>query len=128
MQTVGVFVDESKENVLKCLADGVIDIAQLHGKEPPSDIAWLKEHTKKPIMKAFCMGNKQEDADDDKLLACIRQTKADYILFDSGRGSGMTFNWKKLQELRKQIDKPFFLAGGISEENVQQALRFMQYR
>lgn len=55
IKAVGVFVDESIENIAKLLSDNIIDLAQLHGSEDEEYIARLKALTDKPVIKAFCI-------------------------------------------------------------------------
>lgn len=114
IKAVGVFVDETPKTVAKLLNDGVIDIAQLHGKEEENYIKQLRQFTDKPIIKAFCI----ENADD---LLQAKQSTADYILLDSGAGTGRVFNWKLIQHIKR----PYFLAGGLSLENVEKAINML---
>lgn len=112
IRAVGVFVDEAPEEVARLLNAGIIDIAQLHGTEDEAYIAKLRELTDKPVIKAFRM-----DAED--VLARASECSADAILLDSGAGSGMTFNWKML----KHFTRKYFLAGGLTPDNVAEAIR-----
>jgi phosphoribosylanthranilate isomerase len=45
------------------------------------------------------------------------KSAVDYILLDSGKGTGETFNWQVIEEIKK----PFFLAGGINSQNIREA-------
>lgn len=112
VKAVGVFVDEDIDNVSKLLKNGTIDIAQLHGNEDNSYIEKLKKLINSPVIKAF-----QIKSGDD--IAEARNSAADYVLLDSGKGSGQIFNW----ELIKSINRPYFLAGGLDTENIQSAIR-----
>ena len=112
IQAVGVFVDESVQQVAKLLREHVIDIAQLHGSEDDDYIRTLRELTNKPIIKAFRI---QEESDLDEIEAC----SADYVLLDSGAGCGETFEWR----LIKNIKRPFFLAGGLDASNANCAVQ-----
>ncbi len=103
---VGVFVDEEIENVVRLVKDGVIDIVQLHGHENEEYISALRESLNCHIIKAFCI----ESKDDIALANC---TSADYVLLDSGGGTGETFD----HSLIKEISKPYFLAGGLTPLN-----------
>ena len=94
------------------LNKGIIDIAQLHGVEDENEINQLRALTDKPIIKAFCI-KKSEDITNAE--SCL----ADYILLDSGEGTGTVFDWKKIQN----IQRPYFLAGGLSIDNVENAVR-----
>ena len=111
IQAVGVFVDESVQQVAKLLREHVIDIAQLHGSEDDDYIRTLRELTNKPIIKAFRIN---EESDLDAIEAC----SADYVLLDSGAGCGETFEWR----LIKNIKRPFFLAGGLDASNANRAV------
>ena len=111
IQAVGVFVDESVQQVAKLLHEHVIDIAQLHGSEDDDYIRTLRELTNKPIIKAFRIN---EESDLDAIEAC----SADYVLLDSGAGCGEIFEWR----LIKNIKRPFFLAGGLDASNANRAV------
>lgn len=117
IQAVGVFVNETPETVAGLLENGIIDIAQLHGGENAEYIRKLRGLTKKPIIKAFRI----ESADDIKKA---EKSSADYILLDSGAGTGTIFDWNLLPG----IQRPYFLAGGLSPENAEHVIRqFMPY-
>ena len=110
---VGVFVNAAPERVEELLLDGTIRIAQLHGQEDESYIRELKTYTDKLIIKAFSIKTAE---DIEKAL----QSPADYILLDQGGGgTGKTFDWSLIPE----IQRPFFLAGGIGASNLGQAIR-----
>ena len=111
IQAVGVFVDESVQQVAKLLREHVIDLAQLHGSEDDDYIRTLRELTNKPIIKAFRIN---EESDLDAIEAC----SADYVLLDSGAGCGEIFEWR----LIKNIKRPFFLAGGLDASNANRAV------
>ena len=84
IQSVGVFVNEKPETVVKLLQDGTIDIAQLHGAEDEEYIIQLRQLTDKPIIKAFRI----ETASDIERLCKARQI----IYCDSGAGTGTVFD------------------------------------
>ena len=106
IQSVGVFVDEDVDVVCSCLKEGIIDIAQLHGNEDENYILKVKEFG--PTIKAFQI--KTNEDIEEALLS-----KADYVLFDQGKGSGKTFDWS----LIPRIERKFFLAGGITLDNIE---------
>ncbi len=112
VKAVGVFVDEDIDNVSKLLKNGTIDIAQLHGNEDNSYIEKLKKRINTPVIKAFQIKSGED-------IAEAQNSAADYVLLDSGKGSGQIFNW----ELIKSINRPYFLAGGLDTENIQSAIR-----
>ena len=112
--SVGIFVDAGCDEILKLYEDEIIEIAQLHGSENEDYIKYLKENTNNElkIIKAIEMS-------DDKDLSNYDNSQADYLLLDSGKGTGKTFDWRLI---RKDLKKEFFLAGGINSENVKKAI------
>ena len=112
IQAVGVFVDEKPESVAYILNSGIIDIAQLHGGEDENYIKQLRHLTDKPIIKAFRI----EKASD---IAEAEHCSADYVLLDSGAGTGTVFDWELIQNIRR----PYFLAGGLRLDNVDDAVK-----
>lgn len=108
---VGVFVDEDADVVAGLVNRRIIDVVQLHGKETDSYMQKLREQADCTIIKAFRVKNR------DDILAANRSL-ADYVLLDSGAGSGETFAWSLLQEMKR----PYFLAGGLTPENVTSAI------
>ena len=112
--SVGVFVDAEPEEILSLFEDEIIDVAQLHGLESEEYIMQLKEKTDNglKIIKAIEIS---EDTD----LSVYDLSAADYLLLDSGKGSGKTFDWSLI---RKDIKKEFFLAGGLNSKNVTRAI------
>lgn len=112
IQAVGVFVDENAETIASLLNNNIIDLAQLHGTETNEYISALKKLTAKPVIQAFCIKAKED-------LALAEKSIAEYILLDSGAGTGNTFDW----ELLHDIKRPYFLAGGLHPENVRPAIQ-----
>ena len=111
IKAVGVFVNENTETIADLLNNGVIDIAQLHGDEDGDYIKRLRQLTDKPIIKAFRI----KIAND---IETAEHSSADYILLDSGAGTGTVFDWS----LIKIINRPYFLAGGLDVQNVRAAI------
>ena len=117
IKAVGVFVDAPVEEVSDLLNRGIIDIAQLHGHEDEDYIDALRELTDKPLMQAFQLKGESEEEAKFTLLQA-KYSSADYVLIDSGMGSGRPFNW----DLLKGFDREYFLAGGLEEGNVAEAI------
>ena len=114
IRAVDVFVDENPKTVADLLDQGVIDIVQLHGREDESYIKKLRTLTDCPVIQAFCVKNEYDAAQ-------AQRSTADYILLDSGAGTGTIFDWKLIQD----IQRPYFLAGGLSPDNVGEAVRYL---
>ena len=107
---VGVFVDSDFDAIMNTVNLGAIRIAQLHGNEPEELVKRLQENGV-PVIRAFQI--KSEDDVKKAETSC-----ADHILLDSGKGSGLTFDWSVL----KNATRPYFLAGGLDPENVSRAV------
>lgn len=117
---VGVFVNEDPKIITAYAEQKLIDLVQLHGDEDDGYIRRLRQHIPLPIIKAIRV---KEAADIKKAqdLAC------DFLLFDayahdSYGGTGTAFNWSLLGD----SNKPYFLAGGLSAQNVNMALSTCQ--
>lgn len=108
---VGVFVNETVENIAAAVKCGAIKIAQLHGDESEEDIKALKSMGI-PVIRAFRIKCKAD---------CERAESscADYVLLDSGGGSGEVFDWSLISGIKRD----FFLAGGITPENAAEAIK-----
>jgi len=115
IQAVGVFVDAPIEMVTNAAASGIIDLIQLHGSEDNSYISRLREAVSIPIIKAVKVRNAEDIANSPKL--------ADFLLLDNGTGTGKMFDHEVLKGLK--IPKPFFLAGGLTPENLSEIPRNM---
>lgn len=112
IEAVGVFVDEDIEVVKSLLDDGIIDIAQLHGNEDENYITELQESTDKSVIKAFKIRSIRD-------LADAEDSSAEFLLLDSGMGTGKTFDW----DLLDVAERFYFLAGGLDPDNAAEAIR-----
>lgn len=118
---VGVFVNAPVEEAAKLLNQGIIDVAQLHGEESENYIQRLKELTGGAvIIKAVRVASREE-------VPKSLNTRSDYLLFDAYSplahgGTGQTFDWSMIEG----VTKPFFLAGGITADNVAEAIAAVQ--
>ena len=115
IQAVGVFVNELPAIVAGYLEEGVIDLAQLHGNESEEYIHSLRFRTGGELIKAFSIKTRED-------VEKAKKSSADYILLDHGKGgTGESFDWS----LIRNMDRPYFLAGGLNAENVEQAMEPM---
>lgn len=117
IQAVGVFVNEPLETVAALSRQKIIDIVQLHGDEDASYISRLKEKISAPIIRAVRVQSKEQVLEAEKL-------PCDYLLLDTfveGQygGSGKQFDPSLIPG---QLQKPYFLAGGLDEQNVREIL------
>ena len=117
IRSVGVFVNAPIERILRLYDSGTIDIAQLHGQEDSDYITKLKKRTGIPVIKAIRMETMED-------ILRAKDTAADYPLLDNGAGgTGKRFDWSLIKELKR----PYFLAGGIGADNIDEALSFRPY-
>lgn len=114
IQAVGVFVDEDIENVVRCIKETRIDLVQLHGHESDAYIKTIQQYV--PVIKAFVIH-------DDRDIQEALDSPADYILLDQGKGGGKAFDWS----LIPRIERPFFLAGGITLNNIEKIKSIKPY-
>lgn len=110
--TVGVLADAELREAAELLRSGLIDMAQLHGSESESYAEQLQRLSGRPVIRAFPVRTAED-------VRRAESSSADYILLDSGAGTGRTFDWKLLKGLRR----PYFLAGGLSPDNAEEAVR-----
>ena len=120
IKTVGVFVNETVENLLKIAEEVKLDVIQLHGDEDESFIQILKEQSNVEVWKAVQV---RSAADAEKWI----DSSADMLLFDAYHkdergGTGEVFDWSSLDE----FERPFMLAGGIDSTNVARAIRMVR--
>ena len=117
IKTVGVFVNETLDNLVSIATEANLDVVQLHGDEDEAFIQSLKERTNVEVWKAVQI---RSAADAEVWI----DSSADMLLFDAYHkdergGTGEVFDWTSLDE----FERPFMLAGGIDGTNVARAIR-----
>lgn len=117
IKTVGVFVNETLDNLVSIATETNLDVVQLHGDEDEAFIQSLKERTNVEVWKAVQI---RSAADAEAWI----DSRADMLLFDAYHkdergGTGEVFDWSCLDE----FERPFMLAGGIDSTNVARAIR-----
>ncbi len=114
IKKVGVFVNETTENINQILNGFDFDVIQLHGSESPETVKKLKSKAYQ-VIKVFSM----KTGFDFSLLQQY-QGLCDYFLFDTATpkygGSGIKFNWDLLKQYNGST--PFLLSGGISINDI----------
>ena len=117
IKTVGVFVNETVDNLVTIANEANLDAVQLHGDEDEAFIQSLKERTNVEVWKAVQI---RSAADAEAWI----DSSADMLLFDAYHkdergGTGEVFDWSCLDA----FERPFMLAGGIDSTNVARAIR-----
>jgi phosphoribosylanthranilate isomerase len=123
---VGLFVDPENDQIDKTLLVVKLDVLQLHGSETPDRVADLKTRTGKKVMKVIKVSDPQDIAAAESYVQI-----ADALMFDAKPPKGMkdalpggnavSFDWRILSGHKWPL--PWMLAGGLTSENVAQAVK-----
>ena len=109
VKKVGVFVSPSRADLLEAIEKVGLDLVQVHGQVADD----LFEDLPCASIQAV-----QVDGDGH-----VTNSQADYLLFDAPvAGSGQTFDWGQLDTT--ELSQPFFIAGGLNEDNVARAIQY----
>ena len=110
---VGVFVNADTDEIVSLIEQNIIDAVQLHGNEGRAYIEELRRLLPRPvpIIEAVRI---RSSADIQRAAASV----ADFVLLDGGNGAGVTFDWSLIAGL----NRPYFLAGGLTPANVAAAV------
>lgn len=121
IKKVGVFVNASLEEIEEKVTKYQLDFIQLHGDESP-ELCHLLQQNKFKVIKAFSVDNKFNFSTLNYYI-----NFCDYFLFDTKGtnygGNGITFDWSVLENYK--LEKPYFLSGGIGEENIDEVKSFL---
>lgn len=112
IKAVGVFVNSPETTCAEYANCGIIDVIQLHGDEDADFIRRLRELTGAPIIKSAKIRTPED-------IGRVQALGADYVLLDNGTGTGEMFDHSLLDGA--EIRQPFFLAGGLTPENLRWA-------
>ena len=123
VQRVGLFVNPSDDELMAVLNQVRLDIIQLHGKETPERVEEVRLTFGLPVMKALAI-----ETEEDVEAAKAYDGVADKLLFDAKPpkgaknpgGNAIAFDWKLLTDTQWSV--PWMLAGGLTVENVKDAL------
>jgi phosphoribosylanthranilate isomerase len=126
VRKVAVLVDESDARIAEVLAACDLDILQLHGKETPERVAEIRARFGKPVIKVISVSSAEDIA-----RVAAYEPVADFLMFDAKPpksmvgalpgGNALSFDWTLLAGRR--FEKPWFLAGGLTPDNVADAAR-----
>lgn len=123
---VGVFVNATADEIDAVCERVVLDCLQLHGDEPPEFVAGI---TRLPVIRAFCLGDDGAAPVTAYLAKCWELgALPSMVLVDAHRpghfgGTGSTADWSTAREMRDTPGvPPLVLAGGLTEDNVAEAV------
>jgi phosphoribosylanthranilate isomerase len=108
-------MDEPLDNVIRISRISGVEMVQLHGHESEEYVEYVKRTLERPVIKAY-------KASEDGALEKAANSNADYVMIDSGAGSGKKFDWSIL----KGFKRDYFLAGGLDPESVGEAIRLLE--
>lgn len=117
IKSIGIFTDSPFEMIMQAVNLNIIDLIQLHGNENEDYIKSLKSITNKPVIKAIRADNAED-------ILRWNNSISDYLILDNGKGgTGKIFDWN----LAAVCGKEYFLAGGINQDNIENALKLHPY-
>jgi phosphoribosylanthranilate isomerase len=108
---VGIFVDQTVDEVVTAARIAGIAVIQLHGVEDDTAVEQLRQLTDLPVWQAFKVNGPET-------LEAAARSSADLVLLDNGAGSGQCFDWT----LISSFTRPYLLAGGLTASNIPDAL------
>ena len=111
IRSVGVFVDQDLDDVIETARFVGFNMVQLHGSEDEEYITAVRSSLGIPVIKSFGLSEGQ--------LSLARETSADMVLIDPGRGSGEAFDYSLLNGIGRSI----IIAGGLTPDNVGETIR-----
>ena len=122
IKRIGVFVNAKEDEILKAVDDWKLEMVQLHGEESPVFCEKISNHVK--TIKAFRVNEEESLA----YKVAPYENAVEYYLFDAmGKqygGTGNKFDWKVIAEAN--IEKPYFLSGGLGPDDVTSIQAFKQ--
>jgi len=136
IEKIGVFVNETPDRVAEIALEGGLTGAQLHGDEPPSELAEYRRTLgrRRKLIKTLQARELLAEGGDHRLNAYLEEHGSlDAILLDAGRpgqrgGTGTRFDWEaavpRVQKIKTVL--PVVIAGGLTAENVRQAIRIFE--
>ena len=124
VKIVGVFVSPSLKELQAVIRIAKLDLVQIHGELFPEIVSCISI----PVIQSF-------DGQSPELPSLLASSTADFYLLDApitnetyAGGNGKTFDWQKISsESQKQLKKkPFFIAGGLTQANVTEAIQLFE--
>ena len=121
VQTVGLFVNASSDEILEVLKTVSLDVLQFHGDETPEQCQKIAKLTGRRWYKAIQV---KPDLDVISTIKQYQQVGASAMLLDAWHpelkgGTGHSFDWSQFP----QLDIPLILAGGLKPENIENAIK-----
>lgn len=123
VERIGVFMNNTAAEIASIVSQVELTGIQMHGEEfPPEVYTWLPKGRRDSMRKIKTVLMRDEFAPDSESFAYAPGV-VDAWLFDSGAGSGKTFDWQAARKQLSERQGQFILAGGLTSENVGEAIR-----
>jgi len=119
--SVGIFVDEPLEELIKIVKKCGLKNIQLHGNESPEYCREAGSRCSVPVIKAIRVADETAITAMQSYLESVNYFLLDTASSEAPGGTGAVFNWD-IAVKAKELNKPFFLAGGLTPENVADAI------
>jgi len=129
--TVGVVMPSDLQSSLRIIKKTEVDALQIHGNSPATMIRELKEKTRIKIIRSVPIAididvtasiNEIEKYIESGIGAILLDTKGE----ENAGGTGQKHDWSKSREIKESINCPIILAGGLTPENVAEAIRVVE--
>jgi len=126
IERIGVFSNDSAVHVREVVELAGLSAVQLHGEESPEFVAQLRSKWPRAprigVIKTVLVNESFAQRFQE---VCRDQDCFDSILLDAGAGSGRTFDWQKAKPHLARSGKRLIVAGGLTPQNVGQAIRVL---
>jgi phosphoribosylanthranilate isomerase len=124
VERIGVFQDETAERIRETVEYAGLTAVQLHGGETPQTVAALSGHRPRTARIGIIKTIVVRDDFQVRFDRLVQNHEGiDSILLDAGAGSGRTFDWQSVRPLLKNAGMRLIVAGGLTPENVGEAVR-----
>lgn len=123
VERVGVFLNETVEQIRKTVMEVDLTGIQLHGNETALEIYSEIPEDRQDSLQIIKSIRVRDGFEKDLDAALATPWAVDAWLFDPGAGSGKAFDWKAARAQLAERQGRFILAGGLSPQNVEEAVR-----
>lgn len=124
VERIGVFADETADRIAEIFEHAGLTGVQLHGVETPAFSRVLRNKLQSRGLRSLIKTVLVNDDFESRFAeVCNQDSGIDFVLLDSGGGTGHTFHWQTVQPLLGQNHKRLIVAGGLHADNVGEAIR-----
>jgi phosphoribosylanthranilate isomerase len=123
VERIGVFLDDTADQIRKTVMEVDLTGIQLHGNESASEVYGQLPEDLRDALRIIKSIKVRDGFEKDLDVAMAPPGPVNAWLFDPGAGSGKTFDWKTARMQLGERQGPFILAGGLSPQNVDVAVK-----